>query len=137
SSPTVRTLVSTKYPIADFAEDRARLAWVTQVGEENGYAKFRVWTAKLGQRKPVRVTGRTPWTTRGPYWLAVAGNRVAWLTWAYGLNTYIDIHVAGPPWRRIREPADEISHLNDLYGDYLSPLAGEANTLVYSVFVLD
>jgi len=137
SSPTVRTLVSTKYPIADFAEDGARLAWVTQVGEENGYDKFRVWTAKLRQRRPVRVTGRKPWTTRGPYWLAVAGNRVGWLTWAYGNNTYIDIHVAGPPWRQIRDPAGEISHLNELDGEYLSALAGEANALIYSVFRLD
>lgn len=125
-----RTVV-TGGAIEAFALDGSRIAWIagscqTVRVERLGGGKATV----LGDGKV------TECDNRGTPSIALAGKRAVWTNLTFGNFTYTYVLTRAVGEKARAKQIDYIVHQNDIDGDYLTSMAGDAGTLAYTDLVV-
>jgi hypothetical protein len=123
----VRPLVSTRLAIQTLAQDGNRIAWMS-----GGCYAVRI--RSLATRRTTVVGNAevtTCYTVERPL-LALAGGRALWVVTEAGNNVYADV-VTGTARSRNRPVEQVIGASGGSDGDYVTDVAGDGPTLVYSV----
>ncbi|HEX9415571.1 MAG TPA: hypothetical protein VF895_02560 [Gaiellaceae bacterium] len=125
-----RTVV-TGGPIQAFAMDGNRIAWIAGVCQT-----VRVRRVNGGKPAVVGDGKLTECDNRGTPSVALAGTRVLWTNLTFGNFTYTYVRTRAVGEKARPKQIDYIVHQNDLDGDYLTAMAGDAGTLAYTDLVV-
>lgn len=122
-----RPLVTTRLTIAALAQDGSRVAWIS-----GGCYAVRI--RSLAARRTAVVgnaEATTCYSVVQPL-LALAGRRALWVVSEAGNNIYADV-VTGTAGARNRPVEQVVGASGGSDGDYVTDVAGDGSTLVYSV----
>jgi hypothetical protein len=125
-----RTVV-TGGAIEAFAMDGSRIAWIA------GSCQTVRAQRLSGGKAVVLGDGKvTECDNRGTPSIALAGKRAVWTNLTFGNFTYTYVMTRAIGERVRAKQIDYIVHQNDIDGDYMTSMAGDAGTLVYSDLVV-
>jgi hypothetical protein len=125
-----RTVV-TGGAIAAFAMDGNRIAWIAGLCQT-----VRVKRLNAAKAAVVGDGKVTECDDRGTPSIALAGTRVLWTNLTFGNFTYTYVRTRAVGEKARPKQIDYIVHQNDLDGDYLTAMAGDADTLAYTDLVV-
>lgn len=126
----VSPLYSTASAIRAFAQDGARIAWVSKPCDS-----VRVRGRNAGAPKVVGNASSVDCGPIVPPRLALAGARALWTNTSAGNNVYTDV-MTGAPGQRQRQLEQTVGTNGGGDGDYFSDLAGDGSSLVYATVTM-
>jgi hypothetical protein len=123
--------VATGGAIEAFVMDGSRIAWIAGTCQTVRVRRL------AGGKAIVLGDGKvTECDNRGTATIALAGRRAVWTNITFGNFTYTYVMTRAIGEKARAKQIDYIVHQNDIDGDYLTSMAGDAGTLAYTDLVV-